>query len=525
MTLRRALWGLVALSALLRLALAASVGPSNDEAYYALFTVHRDWSYFDHPPLVAVVEGAGLALAGGTVSSCALRLGFIALFAGSTLLMARLATRFYGPRAGLLAAFALNVTGYFGVIVGTCALPDGPLLFFWLLTLDRLAAALDAPSGFVPWVWVGLAWGGALLSKYHAVFLPAGALLYVVLEPSERHWLRRPGPYVAVALGLLAFSPVLWWNATHDWASFAFQGGRALGQLRFRFDTLVAALGGQAAYLLPWIWLAALVIAVRRSCHWNQSTNAADRFLLCQAVLPLAVFTAVSCVRPVFPHWALVGFLPLLPMLGQSWASQIEANLSRMRWRLMALAALPLALTGLAVAEAHMGFLQKRGGRTLGLTSAANDPTLDLFGWDQVARGLAERGLLGLPNTFLFTGNWYHSGQLAFATRHQVPVLCYHPYDSRSFAYWSQPSDWVGHDGILVALDRRSIEPTCYNRWFARIEPIGEFPIVRAGVAVRTVRLFRCVGQLKGFPFDDSKRSHREREMIAAEMIERRMRR
>ena len=47
-------------------------------------------------------------------------------------------TRSYGAWAGFLAAFALNVTGYYGLAAATFALPDGPLLFFWLLTIDRL---------------------------------------------------------------------------------------------------------------------------------------------------------------------------------------------------------------------------------------------------------------------------------------------------------------------------------------------------------------------------------------------------
>jgi len=212
-------------SGLLRLAWSASLGPGNDESYYYLFTVHRDWSYFDQPPMLAVVERLGIALAGGTVSAFSLRLGFILLFAGSTWLMARVTSRLYGPRAGFLAALALNVTAYHGSAAATFALPDGPLLFFWLLTLDRLAVALDAPGTSRPWLGVGLAWGGALLSKYHAVFLPAATLLYLAIEPSARPWLRRAGPYIAVACGLALFSPVLWWNATHSWASFAFQGG------------------------------------------------------------------------------------------------------------------------------------------------------------------------------------------------------------------------------------------------------------------------------------------------------------
>ena len=150
----------------------------------------------------------GLALAGGRVSVWALRSGFIALFAGSTWLLARLASRFYGPRAGVLAAFALNVSGYFGLAAGTFALPDGPLLFFWLLTLDRLASVPGDGARLGPWIGVGLAWGGALLSKYHAALLPLGAGLYLALEPSARPWLRRPGPYVALAVGLAVF--IMW---------------------------------------------------------------------------------------------------------------------------------------------------------------------------------------------------------------------------------------------------------------------------------------------------------------------------
>ena len=504
---RRAILGIVAISAGLRLLLAAALGPSPDEAYYALFAEHPAWSYFDHPPMIAVVAGMGRAM-GGPGSAIALRIGFIALFAGSTLLMARLAGRMFGSGAGVLAAFALNVAGYFGAIVGTCALPDGPLVFFWLLTLERIEAALAAgPGRLGPWIGVGLAWGGTLLSKYHAVFLPAGLGLYLVLDPTARHWLRRPGPYLALAVGAIAFGPVLGWNAAHGWASFAFQGGRALAGDRptFRLDTLAGAIAGQAAYLLPWIWAGLLASAWRgvRSWSWSDPspTLAAERRLICQAAGPLAAFGAIACVREVLPHWSLVGYLPLIPLLGRRWADRLAANPIRMRRRLVALAALPIAVAGLASIQARTGLLQKGGRGTLGLLATASDPTLDLFGWDQVAEGLRSRGLVGRPGTFLFTGNWYQSGQLAFAVRHEAPVLCYHARDARGFAYWSRPEAWVGRDGIFVGIDRRSAEPACFDRWFDRIEPLGEFPIVRAGAVVHTVRLFRCSGQRRPFPF------------------------
>ena len=245
---------LIAITSGLRVALAAAVGPGNDEAYHALFAVHPDWSYFDHPPMMAWVARAGMLLSGGALSAPAMRMGFILLSAGSSWFMARLTSRFFGPRAGLIAAFALNATAYYGVVAGTFLLPDGPLLFFWLVTLDRLAAAWADPGRIGAWAGVGLAWGGAMLSKYHAVFLPAGAVVYLAIEPSARRCLKTPGPYLAAAIGAALFAPVVAWNASHGWASFAFQGARAGGS-GFRPDALALAVGGQALYLFPWMWV------------------------------------------------------------------------------------------------------------------------------------------------------------------------------------------------------------------------------------------------------------------------------
>lgn len=506
MTARRALWVLIGVSGLLRLAWAAGLGAGNDEAYHYLFTIHRDWSYFDHPPMLAVVEAAGVALAGGVVTSWTLRLGFVALFAGSTWLMARLGARFYGERAGVLAAFALNVTAYHTAAAGAFALPDGPLLFFWLLTLDRLANALDAPQSawLGPWVQVGLAWGGALLSKYHAVFLPVGMLFYTLVEPTARHWLRRPGPYLASAVGLAAFAPVIGWNAAHGWVSFLFQGGRAVGG-GFHIATLVAAVILPALYLFPWIWFRLMALLWTRGRRlFDPAMKPAERFLLCQAIPPLATFLAVACTRPVLPHWTLVGFLPLFPMMGQSWNVAFSADPVRFRRKLAVVAAIPILVGGLMVFQARTGFFQKGRPGGLGLVAAVADPTTDAVGWDSVVSELSRRGLLGRADTFVFTSNWYQSGQLAFAARGTgTPVLCYHPWDARSFAFWSRPEDWVGRDGVLVEVNEEEGSHDRFNKWFRSVKPLGSFVVVRAGAPVRRLNLYHCVRQTSAFPFDD----------------------
>ena len=47
--------------------------PGFDEAYYYLYSIHLDWSYFDHPVLVALLTGIGPWLT-GEVSQFTIRL-------------------------------------------------------------------------------------------------------------------------------------------------------------------------------------------------------------------------------------------------------------------------------------------------------------------------------------------------------------------------------------------------------------------------------------------------------------------
>ena len=498
---RHALWVVIAVSTILRLLWAANSGAAFDEPYYFQYIQHPALSYFDHPPMVALVGAIGLALTGDAFSVFGLRLGFISLFAGSTWLMARLTSRFYGPTAGVLAALALSASGYFGMAVATIAQPDGPLLFFWLLTLDRLAVALDDPDRLVPWLGVGVAWGGAMLSKYHAVLLPAGALLHMVVWPQARRCLRKPGPYLAAAIGLTLFAPVIAWNATHNWASFLFQGGRASSSHQLRLDQLGATLGLGALYLFPWIWIGMvglLVELIRRGPRaWDQK----ESFLICQAAPALVLFHAIAAQRWIMPYWPLFGFIALIPLLGRAWALGLKTHPAVSRRWITAVALFPVVLAALVFAQARFGLLEDGQGRLLGLIAPKHDVTADMIGWDQVASELERRGLLAEPRTFLFTDSWDRSAGLALATRGKAPVACYN-VEPRSYSFWSRPEEWLGRDGIFIESVRAKGALSNYSPFFTRYEPIGNVQIVRRGVFIREVYLYRGTNQTRPFPFD-----------------------
>ena len=59
---QRWVWAMLALGTGLHLALALAVNLSVDEAHYALYASHLDWSYFDHPPLVGWLQWPALQL-------------------------------------------------------------------------------------------------------------------------------------------------------------------------------------------------------------------------------------------------------------------------------------------------------------------------------------------------------------------------------------------------------------------------------------------------------------------------------
>ena len=487
---KRNLIVLLLVTLVLRLGWAASLETGQDEAYHFLYSVYPDWSYFDHPPMLRYVTQFGIAAFGGWLHPLSLRFGFVLLFAGSTWIMFCWTARWYGDSAGFYAALALNLSAYFTAAAGAFVLPDGPLLFFALLTMWRLSEALIGTPGRVsPWIWVGLACAGAMLSKYHAVFLPLGAVVYVVVTPSARWNLRTPGPYLAAAIGFLGFIPVLIWNSQHDWASFGFQTARAMGT-QFHFAGFATNFFGPMALLLPWIWFPIFAILITRIPSFR-STTGIDRLLLCQAILPLGLFTAVSCTRAILPHWPLIGYLPLFPLLGSEWAKRSVSEPIFVRRWLYFMASSLLLIAGAFLIQARFGVVR----------FPFRDPCIEISGWDSVGKELASRGLLDRPNTFMFTNHWFDSGQLAFAIRHRIPVVCYRQGDARGFAYWSHPNDWLGKDAVMIDADLENGLSDVYKPYFREVTPLPPIQMTRGGRPFRDIRVYLCSEQLHPFPF------------------------
>jgi 4-amino-4-deoxy-L-arabinose transferase-like glycosyltransferase len=208
----------------LRLVGAAWTPLTFDEAYYWMWSKHLAFGYYDHPPGVAVLIRLGTMIAGDT--ELGVRLVSILLALPMSFAMYRTAAILFGSqRVAATATILLNVT--LMAAVGTLIVtPDSPLLVASSFVLFFLAKVLETGRG-AWWLAAGAAVGVALLSKYTALLFGPAILIWLVSVPRPRRWLISPWPYLGGIVALAIFSPVILWNADHDWVSFIKQIGRS----------------------------------------------------------------------------------------------------------------------------------------------------------------------------------------------------------------------------------------------------------------------------------------------------------
>ena len=256
-----------------------SIELGNDEAYYAPYTrAFQPGAISDHPAMLAWAVRL-LNLGFPANNALVMRLPALVLGTANIYIAFLLGTRLKNALCGYYAAIIYAASIYVTVICGVFILPDTPQSLFWLLALKILSAQLHS-SGRRFWLSFGLFTGLAILSKYHGVFLWAGAGLYVLT--TARKQLANPYLYLGALITVVCLFPIIYWNSQHDWASFAYQGNRPLGTVQaVHWDNLLQQILGEWFYNSLWVvgLIIAALFAYRRSLD-----PAKMRFLLCMSL-------------------------------------------------------------------------------------------------------------------------------------------------------------------------------------------------------------------------------------------------
>lgn len=246
---------LLGLSVLVKLILAYVLPIFADEAYYYIWSLRPQLSYFDHPPLVSWMIGVGhfFVPSGNPLS---LRITFIlASLVTSVVWLKILKKKGFSDFAieSFLILVFLNPLLGAGSIVAT---PDVPLILFWSLSylafITIFSEKTNSPS-YTSYVFLGTALGLGFCSKYHIVLFVISGFIYLCFNQNYKK-LNFLGVLLTLLFGFLFSLPVLLWNYQNEWASFSYQLRHGFGKIHYDWRWTLNFYLGQFALMSPLVF-------------------------------------------------------------------------------------------------------------------------------------------------------------------------------------------------------------------------------------------------------------------------------
>ena len=493
---------------IIRCFIAAYTGLGVGESYYFRGALHLNLSYFDQPPLFFWLGGLGIKLFG--LNNFGIRFPSVLMFAGTSWLLFIVTRKLFNAGAGFWAVVMMNLSAVFTVAIACWFQPDAPLMFFWLAATYFIVQLMVGPAAanskltrnsrktYLLWLAVGILMGLATLSKYHVLFLFAGVFIYISTNKDQRHWLWHPGPYIAILITLLIASPVLWWNYNNGWVSFIFQGSRAGTQnekFQLHPDWFFRSIGGQALWLLPWIWFPAIR---QLYISWKLRVQHSEyNFIFWMAVLPIVFFTVVTLWSDLqyHFHWQAPGYMMLFMPLGfaidKSLNGLTENQTLTRRW--INFSVLFTSVT-IAVLGLHLvtGFWTVYGPKWVVYTFHKDkvDPTIQGIDYNDIETRFKKEGWLNNPRIFTGSTRWWLTGKIDWALKGKKDIIVFNQ-DPRNLAFLVDPKTLLGKDCIIIG-DHHELSVNGEVRpFFDSVNQQPDIRIIRNGVE-NTLQVYYC---------------------------------
>ncbi|MET0219646.1 MAG: glycosyltransferase family 39 protein [Tardiphaga sp.] len=468
----------------MRLVYAASFELRTDEAYYWTWSKEHVLSFLDHPPMIGWLIRFGTAIFGDT--SLGVRFGGIVGMAATQLLLADIVRRVTQDlRAVVLAVLMTEAALYYGLLMAKVA-PDVAMIPFavaMLWSLVRLAESDDA--GW--WLAAGAFGGLALLSKLTVVMFVPGILAFMLVPAWRTRWLRSPYPWLAVLIAFVMSSPVLIWNAGHDWASFKFQFIRATTNNAPSLRTLGDFLGlqfGQVGVVLFPVLLSAVVVTAWRGYRRREPVAV----LLSTCVLvPFLYFAWKSLTLRVGDTWPMFIWPPAMAAAAINLTKLASDGCSpgfvrtSWRWSIAAIAVgIPVVLlVFLYCVAAPWNLIGK------------NDPIGGEAGYDGLARSaLAE--MQGSGATWIATTDYRVYAMLRWHLHDRVPVIQVNER-ARFMGFRDPGLDRIrDHAGLYIAETNDPARPMLLS--VATLAPLAQVDTTWRGTAMKHYNIEKLTG-------------------------------
>lgn len=512
--LKRYLFILIGVSALVRALIAYFLDLGNNEAYYWTYGLYPDMSHLDHPPMIGwfiQLFTVNLYFKGEIF----LRLASIVIGSLNTWIIFILGRRIKNELTGFYAAILYTASIYCSVFVGTFINPDTPQSLFYLLSIYFLHEGLIVKYEVcneskilcrLSLVLAGLFIGLALLSKYSSIFLWAGVGVYVL--SSDRKMLKEPFLYVAAAVSLLFLFPVLYWNYTNGFASFSFQGARLLSaENGINLKFLIGEVTGAFIYNNPVNII--ITIAAIFSFKKRRFLSDSQYGLLLSLALPIIFFfLIVSLFTHTMPHWSAPGYFTLILISAAYLASKYEIQKKGTKGIILpsplkySLSLLIIA-TALGLAQYYTGFFNIELKQEKEYKIGSTDFTLENYGWDKLADEfniLRESDIASgkmTANTFILSSLWSDASHYDYyiASPNNMVVKTIGPLnETRKYAWITDKlgSFKIGESAYYIESSRDKQSMTeVGKRYFKHVELAKIIYIKRLNQPVLRFKIFR----------------------------------
>jgi 4-amino-4-deoxy-L-arabinose transferase-like glycosyltransferase len=479
---------LVLLGTVIHLVMGFTTELSVDEAHYALYANHLAWSYYDHPPLVGWIQWPLVAI---NAPDGILRLIPILLWMVSCALVYQLAYQFSeycnahqlfqagqspidSSIAGLLA-LVMIVFAPLPHVLAVGLVPDSLLtpLSLGIMWMAFCWIKQEGKFSIQQWLTLGVLFGLAGLSKYTAV-LYACAFAMACLSIQRFTFLKESGFYLALIIALMLISPVLLWNANHEWISFKYQINHGSGDT-WLWRRVAAFIGIQVGVFgfLP-------ILGIWAYFKWiNIQARPFIPILFLFFAFPFCIF-AVMAGGGSLPHWTTPAWFCLAPLAGLGLASWWQVG---KRWFI----ALFMAIQGTLVL---VGFtLVMTAGYPIASQIKLN-PLADLYGW-RSASTLANLLVSELKASGIAVQNWTLASRVAWYARPTSVFVLDERQDQFDLWFGSLPE---GSNIILLNWSQMSFKPPVGEGQFRTCRLLDRLSIAHRGEPLSQFELSYCQG-------------------------------
>jgi 4-amino-4-deoxy-L-arabinose transferase-like glycosyltransferase len=486
---------ILSLKALIMIAviLYAGIGLGPDEAQYWTWSQALDWGYYSKPPGIAWQIWLGTQLFGQTEWGVRSLTVLLAVFQA-------LAVYQLALRAGLLlrTAFWCGLCMAFcplGIVGSIFAITDVAFLLCWTGACLTFVSAFDEKQDPDPLRIGGWIAAGALFKWPIYCFW----LFFLFC----RHWYfpnqKKTRLLAGVLLSLLGLLPSIWWNWSHDWATFrhvfaTLQGG----SVHQETGNLGAFLGSQALLLSPLLF----VLFICGLWQWlQQRHHLSPALFFCGFVslTSLGFMTLVAYFQKVQGNWIAFAYPTGLIVLG--WDA-FQQHPTRAWWAKMGVA--------LSIVLVTIIFLLPSFYQETALASYAPPYRLNPFkhnlGWTTLQQALAKQGYQP-DEHFLFSDKYQTTSILSFYGEQQKRAyfLNLNGVRKNQFSYWpSLYEEQPGKTGYFVWTEnmpylqhhlqtKLNFYQTELQSYFEKVEFLDFVPLLyENSKVVKAALIFRC---------------------------------